>query len=129
MASVNKVIVVGNLGRDPETRTYHKVLELHGLEELGQKLHSLSVQGRWEDMREAVPLEAVAELAQTCRYDDLPSFLASHREYASRISVAPPSRTPEGFERAAELRRRVQALSLPGVPQGLEVAASASGAG
>src|SRR3954465_13512005 len=31
------------------TRTYHKVLELHGLEELGQKLHGLSVQGRGDE--------------------------------------------------------------------------------
>lgn len=45
------------------TRTYQKVLELHGLEELGQKLHALSVQGRWDEMREAVPMEAIAELA------------------------------------------------------------------
>ena len=27
------------------TRTYHPVLALHGLEEFGQKLHALSVQG------------------------------------------------------------------------------------
>lgn len=99
------------------TRTYHKVLELHGLEELGQKLHSLSVQGRWSDMRDAVPLEAIAELAQTCRYDDLPDFLMNHREYASRMSVALPSRTPEEKERATDIRRRIQALKMPGVPR------------
>ena len=34
------------------TRTYHSVLALHGLEELGQKLHALSVQGKWNEMRE-----------------------------------------------------------------------------
>lgn len=104
------------------TRTYHKVLELHGLEELGQKLHSLSVQGRWDDMREAVPLEAIAELAQTCRYDDLPEFLATNREYASRVSVGLPMRTPEDRERASDLLRRVQAVATPGVPRGLELA-------
>jgi probable F420-dependent oxidoreductase len=101
------------------TRTYHKVLELHGLEELGQKLHALSVQGRWEEMREAVPLEAVAELAQTCRYDDLPQFLAEHREYASRIGV--DLRLPDDPGRAAELRRAVQAVETSGVPAGLEL--------
>jgi probable F420-dependent oxidoreductase len=102
------------------TRTYHKVLELHGLEELGQKLHALSVQGRWEEMREAVPIEAIAELAQTCRYDDLPAFLAEHREYASRLSFTLPGRDEETKERAADLRRRVQAVVTPGVPRGLE---------
>ena len=103
------------------TRTYHKVLEVHGLEELGQKLHALSVQGRWDEMREAVPIEAIAELAQTCRYDDLPQFVAEHREYASQMSVALPVRTPEERERAADLRRRLQAVETPGVPTGLEL--------
>ena len=103
------------------TRTYHKVLELHGLEELGQKLHGLSVQGRWDEMREAVPLEAIDELAQTCRYDDLPEFLLEHREYASRISVAMPTGSPEADERARDLRKRIQALETADVPRGLEV--------
>jgi probable F420-dependent oxidoreductase len=106
------------------TRTYHKVLEVHGLEELGQKLHGLSVQGRWDEMREAVPLEAIAELAQTCRYDDLPEFLSANREYASRMSVAIPSKTPEERERALEIRRRVQELQTTGVPRGLELTTS-----
>jgi probable F420-dependent oxidoreductase len=109
------------------TRTYHKVLELHGLEELGQKLHGLSVQGRWDEMREAVPIEAIAELAQTCRYDDLPEFVATHREYASRMSVGLPGQTPEDRERAADIRRRLQALETPGVPVGLELAGAATG--
>lgn len=103
------------------TRSYHKVLELHGLEELGQKLHSLSLQGRWDDMREAVPLEAIAELSQTCSYDELPEFLASHREYASRVSVSFPAGTAEERERAGDLRRRIQSLRTPGVPRGLEL--------
>jgi len=103
------------------TRTYHKVLELHGLEELGQKLHSLSLQGRWEDMREAVPLDAVAELSQPCKYDDLPEFVANHREYASRISVAIPGGSDEGRERAESLRHRLQDLVTPRVPRGLDL--------
>ncbi len=103
------------------TRTYHKVLELHGLEELGQKLHSLSLQGRWDEMREAVPIEAIAELSQTCRYDDLPEFLAAHREYASRTNLGIPVRTEEERERAAEIRRSVQQLETPRVPRGLEL--------
>jgi hypothetical protein len=70
-------------------------------------------------MREAVPLEAVAELAQTCRYDDLPQFLAEHREYASRIGV--DLRLPDDPGRAAELRRAVQAVETSGVPAGLEL--------
>jgi probable F420-dependent oxidoreductase len=105
------------------TRTYHGVLALHGLEELGQKLHALSVQGRWDEMREAVPLEAIAELAQTCRYDDLPEFLATNREYASRVGIGLPVRDGDDRERMLDLRRRVQALETSGVPRGLELGA------
>jgi len=101
------------------TRTYHAVLELHGLGELGQKLHSLSLQGRWDEMREAVPIEAIAELSQVCRYDDLPSFIAEHREYASRMNLALPVGTEEQRARATELMRRVQAVETPRVPVGL----------
>ena len=103
------------------TRTYHKVLELHGLEELGQKLHSLSLQGRWEEMRDAVTLDAIAELAQTCRYDDLPRFLADHREYASRFSFLPPGRGAEDSERFDDLRKQLRAVDTPQVPRGLEL--------
>jgi probable F420-dependent oxidoreductase len=99
------------------TRTYHKVLALHGLEELGQKLHALSWQGRWDEMREAVPMEAIAELAQTCRYDDLPEFVRTHREYASRISFSMPSRTPEDRERAAHLRAQLQKVATERAPR------------
>lgn len=108
------------------TRTYRRVFELHGLEELGQRLHALSVQGRWDDMREAVPLEAVAELSQTCRYDDLPRFLAEHREYATLVNVPLPSRTPDERARALDLLRRVQQVATPGVPRGLEMPGESS---
>jgi len=103
------------------TRTYHKVLELHGLEELGQKLYGMSVQGRWDEMREAVPLEAIDELAQTVKYDDLPEFLATNREYASRMSFTMPAGNPEEQERALAIRKKVQELQTPGVPRGLEL--------
>ena len=71
------------LSFDGSTRTYHKVLELHGLEELGQKLHSLSLQGRWDETRGSwSPSTQSPSFSQTCKYDDLPEFLAADREYA-----------------------------------------------
>jgi hypothetical protein len=72
-------------------------------------------------MREAVPLDAVAELSQTCAYDDLPDFLSQHREYASRFGFSMPTATPEQRERADDIRRRIQALETPGVPRDLEL--------
>ena len=103
------------------TRTYHKVLERHGLEELGQKLHALSLQGKWDEMRETVTLDALTELAQTTTYDDLPAFIAEHREYASRTGFAMPRETPEQEERFRDVMGKVQAIENPGVPRGLEI--------
>ena len=103
------------------TRTYHKVLALHGLEELGLKLHALSLQGKWDEMRDAVAVDDVLALAQTCSYDRLPEFLAEHREYAVRTGLGLPRETPEQEERFQDVLRRVRALDNPGVPRGLEM--------
>ncbi|MBH80395.1 MAG: LLM class F420-dependent oxidoreductase [Gammaproteobacteria bacterium] len=101
------------------TRTYHHVLRLHGLDDLGNELHQLSVNGKWDEMRETVTLDHLTELAQTCKYDDLPQFLAEHREYASSTGFIMPTDTPEQEERYRDLMRQVQALATPGVPRGL----------
>ena len=103
------------------TRTYHKVLALHGLEELGQKLHALSLRGRWEEMRDTVTVDDILALAQTCTYDGLPEFLREHREYATRTGLGLPRNTPEQRERFDDIMGRVQALDNPGVPRGLEM--------
>ena len=101
------------------TRTYHKVLALHGLEELGMKLHALSLQGKWEDMRDTVTIDDILTLAQTTTYDDLPDFLVEHREYATRTGLGLPRETPAQEERFQDVLKRVQAISNPGVPRGM----------
>ena len=101
------------------TRTYHKVLALHGLEELGMKLHALSLQGKWEEMRDTVTIDDILTLAQTTTYDGLPDFLAEHREYATRTGLGLPRETPAQEERFQDVLKRVQAISNPGVPRGM----------
>jgi len=103
------------------TRTYHKVLALHGLEELGMKLHALSLRGKWDEMRDTVTVDDILTLAQTSTYDGLPEFLAEHREYASRTGLGLPRNTPEERERFRGIMQRVQAVRNPGVPRGLEI--------
>ena len=102
------------------TRTYHKVLALHGLEELGQKLHALSIQGKWAEMRETVTVDDILQLAQTCKYDDFPKFLRENREYASRTSFAMPRSSPDQQERFNSILAEIQAIENPGIPVGLE---------
>ena len=103
------------------TRTYHKVLALHGLDELGMKLHRLSLQGKWEEMRDTVTVDDILTLAQTSTYDELPGFLSEHREYATRTGLGLPRETPAQRERFQDVQKRVQALDNPGVPRSLEL--------
>jgi probable F420-dependent oxidoreductase len=68
------------------TRSYHGVFRAHGLESLGMQLHELSLQGRWDKMRDAVTFEHAAEMANACTYDELPQYARVHFDYADRIS-------------------------------------------
>ncbi|MCZ6890756.1 MAG: TIGR03617 family F420-dependent LLM class oxidoreductase [Gammaproteobacteria bacterium] len=103
------------------TRTYHDVLRLHDLEDLGQKLHGLSLQGKWDEMRETVTLDDLMKLAQTCTYDEFPQFLTEHREYATRMGFSMPTETPEQRERFQDVLAKVQAVENSGIPRGLEI--------
>ena len=101
------------------TRTYHKVLALHGLEELGLKLHALSLQGKWDKMRDTVTFDDILTLAQTTTYDNLPEFMREHREYATRTGLGLPRGTEAEKERFADVMKRLQEVENPGVPRGL----------
>lgn len=101
------------------TRTYHHVLRLHGLEELGQKLHALSLQGKWEEMRDTITNDDLLNLAQTTTYDKLPEFITEHREYASLMGFPLPTRTPEEQGQAKPLMEALKKLETPAVPRGL----------
>lgn len=102
------------------TRSYHEVFEVHGLKDLGMQLHSLSLQGKWGEMQKVIPEDVLRVFAQTSTYDRLPEFIRDHREYAGRIGLALPSRTPAERERAQHIIRQVQAVQTPGVPRGMD---------
>lgn len=74
------------------TRSYHGVFRAHGLESLGVQLHELSLQGRWDQMYEAVNFEVAIEMANASTYDNLPRYAREHFDYADRISIAMPTR-------------------------------------
>ncbi|MGE5594817.1 MAG: TIGR03617 family F420-dependent LLM class oxidoreductase [Hyphomicrobiales bacterium] len=69
------------------TAVYHPVLEQHGALELGQQLRGLSLQGRWDEMRAAVPDELVTRLAVVAPYDRLASeFRARYRGLVDHLT-------------------------------------------
>lgn len=104
------------------TRTYHDVLRVHGLEELGNKLHALSLtNNKWQEMREAITLDDIRKMVQTAKYDELPQFVAQNREYASRMAFSMPMDTPAHRERATDIMAKLQKIQPAGVPRGMEM--------
>jgi probable F420-dependent oxidoreductase len=51
------------------TRTYRPILALHGLEDLGLKLHDMTVQGRWREMPAQISDDVVRLFAACGTYD------------------------------------------------------------
>ncbi|MGE0621895.1 MAG: TIGR03617 family F420-dependent LLM class oxidoreductase [Pseudomonadales bacterium] len=103
------------------TRSYHHVLRLHGLEDLGMRLHKLSLDGRWQEMRDIITEDDLRKLAETCTYDDFPDFVASRREYASQMGFAMPVETDAQKARARSVMTGLQAVKTSGIPRGLEL--------
>ncbi len=51
------------------TRTYRPILALHGLEDLSEKLHQMSVEGRWQEMAAEISDETLRIFAACGTYD------------------------------------------------------------
>ena len=90
------------------TRTYLPVLALHGLEELGAKLHRLSVAGRWSEMPALVSDEVVRIFAACATLDELPAAIARRfGGVADAVDLVLPAGTPPGRTRelVADIKR------------------------
>ncbi|MBV8703009.1 MAG: TIGR03617 family F420-dependent LLM class oxidoreductase [Acetobacteraceae bacterium] len=90
------------------TRTYLPILALHGLEELGAKLHRLSVSGGWAEMPALVSDDVVRTFAACATYPDLPA--AIDRRFgglADAVDLVLPADTPAGLARelVADIKR------------------------
>lgn len=92
------------------TRTYASVFATHGLEELGQELHQLSVTNRWTEMPDAISLDVARLFVTAGTWDSLPGEIERRLGYAGRVSIPDSAKTPMDEERLADLVRRVQAI-------------------
>ena len=82
------------------TRTYLPILALHGLEELGAKLHAMSVHGRWQDMTAEISDEVLHVFAACAPYDGLAAAIADRfGDAADSIDLNFPPDTPMGLQR------------------------------
>jgi probable F420-dependent oxidoreductase len=95
------------------TRSYHGVFRAHGREDLGMRLHEMSLKGQWEEMRRIIPEEVLHEFAMKATYDTLPQVLRKERWYASRVGLNLPAETPAQRERLAWLIDEIHKIPAP----------------
>jgi probable F420-dependent oxidoreductase len=53
------------------TRTYHAAFEHHGWLDIGQRLHQMSIEGKWQEMPKLVSDEMLEQFAIVGTYDEL----------------------------------------------------------
>jgi probable F420-dependent oxidoreductase len=90
------------------TRSYLPILSLHGLDELGAKLHAMSLAGRWNEMAAEVSDEVVNIFAATGTYSEIARAIeARFGGLADAIELNFPAGTPPGLQRdlLADIRR------------------------
>ena len=90
------------------TRTYLPILALHGQEELGLKLHTMSVRGRWQEMAAEISDQVLHIFAACAPYDGLAAAVADRfGGAADSIDLNFPADAPVGLQREvlADIRR------------------------
>lgn len=90
------------------TRTYLPILALHGLQDLGLKLHRMSVEGRWDAMAAEVSDDVVRIFAACDTYRDIAGAIAQRFEGAAdSIDLHFPPGVPPDLQREllADIRR------------------------
>lgn len=82
------------------TRTYLPILSLHGLHDLGLKLHRMSVEGAWDRMGAEVSDDVVRIFAACGTYGELPRAIDQRfGGVADSIDIHFPAGTPAGLQR------------------------------
>ena len=90
------------------TRSYLPILSLHGLDELGLKLHAMSLEGRWNEMAGEVPDQDVRIFAACGTYDEITRAIDERfGGLADSIEMNFPAGTPAELqsELLADVRR------------------------
>ena len=88
------------------TRTYHPVFEVHGWNELGMRLHALSLDNRWEEMVRLIPDEMATEFGTVGSLDEIGARLKARWSGVLTTLNLPtdfPLHSPEDERRAREL--------------------------
>jgi probable F420-dependent oxidoreductase len=82
------------------TRTYAPILALHGLEDLGAKLHTMSVEGRWDEMAAEISDDVVRIFAACGTYEEIAHAVeARFGGLADAIEINFPAGCPAELQR------------------------------
>ena len=90
------------------TRTYLPVLECHGFQDLGLRLHEMSLESKWEEMGDLVSDEMLEAFAVIGEYDEIaPRIL---ERYGGLVDEVGLTITTAGAADERQLRRIIVAL-------------------
>jgi probable F420-dependent oxidoreductase len=93
-------VVRRRIGFYGATRTYMPILALHGLQDLGLKLHRFSVEERWDAMAGQVPDDVVRIFAACGTYGQIAGAIEQRfGGVADAIDIDFPSDAPPGLRR------------------------------
>jgi probable F420-dependent oxidoreductase len=88
------------IGFYASTRSYLPILDLHGLRDVGLKLHRMSVEGRWNEMAAEISDDVVRIFAACGTFADLPKAVEERfGGVADSIDIHLPAGTPSGLAR------------------------------
>lgn len=92
------------------TRTYRPVFDLHGWNDIGDRLSALSRQQKWDEMEQHITDEMVHEIAVVAPYDTLPEAVADRYDgLCDRVEFSIPIADPDDEARLTDMVRRIQA--------------------
>ena len=77
------------------TRTYFPVLEAHGFEEVGPRLHEMSLRGEWAEMAELISDDMLHAFAVIGEYDEIADkFAQQYGGLVDEVSFSPSATMP-----------------------------------
>lgn len=86
------------------TRSYHAVLKYHGWEDLGIRLHELSVQGKWTELPKQISDDMLSEWAVVATYDEFAERLKQQAKGAyTSVLLDLPKALRDDEDRVADI--------------------------
>ena len=95
------------------TPAYRRTLELHGWEDLGDRLRLMTKEGRWDDLEATVTDDVLDTVVAAGRYDQLPKILGDrYADLADGVLLHPPT-DPNDDDTFAQAVKELQAVKAP----------------